>query len=118
MTPDYETPIRATTTSNHDHVYTTILGVLAFFVVIGMVTLNALRNRPGIDPDAKAALLLPLSVEGCFLAAVVLILAIRLVFPPHRRWPTLGLNIALLLFFPLGTALGIYGLMKVDKQRA
>ena len=34
-----------------------------------------------------------------------------------RRPITLALNIVLLLLFPHGTALGIYGLWKVDKQK-
>jgi hypothetical protein len=43
-------------------------------------------------------------------------LLVRLVFPAYRRWPTVGLNVLLLLCFPLGTALAIYGFWKVDKQ--
>jgi hypothetical protein len=42
--------------------------------------------------------------------------SMRLAFPAQRRWPTLGLNIVLLLFIPFGTALAVYGLWKVDKN--
>jgi len=66
----------------------------------------------------KATLLIPLAVEGCFLIAMVVVLVIRIGFPTCRRWPTLGLNIVLLIMFPVGTALGVFGLMKVDKRLA
>jgi hypothetical protein len=43
------------------------------------------------------------------------VLVIRLAFPAHRKWPTVALNIVMLMLVPLGTALGIYGLWKVDR---
>jgi glycopeptide antibiotics resistance protein len=115
MTLDYKSPAPPTTT-NHDHVYTTLLGVLGSFLIIGMVTLASMRQRPGITSEARAAFLNALMIEGCFFAAIALGLLIRLVFPAYRRWPTLGLNIVLVLFVPLGTALAIYGFWKVDKN--
>jgi hypothetical protein len=117
MTLDYHAPAPSANTK-HDHIYTTLLGVLAMFLVMAMLTLNSLRQRPTIDAEAKTRLLLPLSIEGCYLGAVVVVLFVRLVFPAYRRWPTLGLNLFLLLFVPFGTALAIYGLWKVDKRLA
>jgi hypothetical protein len=46
----------------------------------------------------------------------VLIVLIRIFAPQKRKWPTLALNIILLVMFPFGTILGIYGLRKVDKK--
>ncbi|MDB5357732.1 MAG: hypothetical protein JWN24_4185 [Phycisphaerales bacterium] len=45
-------------------------------------------------------------------AAVVLV---RLLLPTRRKWVTVTLNIILLPFVPWETALGVYGLWKVDK---
>ena len=117
MTLDYKSPAPPST-SNHDHIYTTILAVLGFFLIIGMVSLASMRLRPGATIESKAALLRVLVIDGCFLAAIALVLLIRLVFPAYRRWPTLGLNIILVLFVPIGTALAIYGFWKVDKNVA
>lgn len=115
MNLDYERPPQATNT-NHDHIYTTLLGVTAFLLIIGMSTIAWLRMQPRTVSEAKSALLLPLFVEGCYLAAVVGVLLIRIFATSIRRWPTFGLNLILLLFFPFGTILAIYGLLKVDKK--
>jgi hypothetical protein len=115
MTLDYKSP-GPRSTRNHDHVYTTLLAVLGFFLIIGMITLYSIRQRPGATAELKAALGNVLLIDGCFLAAIALVLLIRIVFPAHRRWPTLGLNIILVLFVPIGTALAIYGFWKADKN--
>ncbi len=114
MTLDYGRPAPPEK-ANHDHIYTTLLGVLGFFVLIGMVSLMRISKRLK-DSDGKAVISLVLGVEGCFLGAIVVGLVIRLAFPPYRRWPTFGLNIILLMLVPLGTVLGIYGLRKVDRR--
>ena len=49
------------------------------------------------------------------LLASVAVLIIRIAFPSLRKWPTFALNIILALYFPIGTALAIYGFWKVDK---
>jgi len=54
--------------------------------------------------------------EAAYLAAIVITLILRGKSPAAGRIATTALNIVLLVLFPLGTALGIYGLMKVDKQ--
>ena len=115
MTLDYKTPTPPTTTT-HDHIYTTLLGVLGFLMITAIVTLAMIRMMPTIPAESRTILLMPLATEGLFLAAIVLVLFIRLVFPAYRRWPTMGLNIILLLFVPFGTALAIYGFLKVDKN--
>ena len=116
MPLDYDTTAPPPTTTDHDHVYTTLLGVLGFFLIMGMVTLASLRQRPEATLESKSALLMVLAIEGAYLAAITLVLLIRILLPARRRWPTLGLNIILVLFFPLGTALAVYGFSKVDKH--
>jgi len=115
MTLDHDTPPRSNST-NHDHIYTTLLGVLGALLVMSMLTINSLRLRPTADPESRASMLLVLSIEGWNVAIIAIGLVVRLIFPAHRRWPTLGVNLLLLLCFPLGTALAIYGFCKVDKH--
>jgi hypothetical protein len=112
MTLDYQKPTR----SAHDHIYSTLLGVLGFLFILGMVSLIAVRHMAQARGEPADALLIPIGTEGCLTAAIAVVLFIRVVFPAYRRWPTLGLNIILLVFVPVGTALGIYGLWKVDKN--
>jgi hypothetical protein len=115
MAFDYQTPIPPIA-SKHDHAYTAILGAIGLLLVMGMISLSGIRHRPEIDANAKAVFLSVIAMEGCMLAAIVGGLVIRLAFPAYRRWPTFGLNFILLLFFPFGTALAIYGFWKVDKN--
>jgi hypothetical protein len=115
MELDYQSPAPSTTT-NHDHIYTTLLGVFGFFMLIGTTTLFWVRRRFGSSAEAGNAMFLVLLINGCLLAAVMLVLLIRLIFPAQRKWPTVGINIILLISFPLGTALAIYGFWKVDKK--
>jgi hypothetical protein len=104
------------TTTTHDHIYTTLLGVCAFFVLFGIVILAWIRSLPTTPSESRSAMMLPILVEGLFLAAMTVVLLIRILFPANRRWPTIGLNIILVLMFPFGTALAIYGFWKVDKS--
>lgn len=55
-------------------------------------------------------------VAICYFVASVTVLVVRIWFPAKRRWVTLALNIALLLYAPFGTAIGAYGLFRVDKR--
>lgn len=57
-----------------------------------------------------------LLINVCYFLFEVSILILRVGFPANRKWPTIAQNIVLLLSFPLGTVLGVYGLWKVDKQ--
>jgi uncharacterized membrane protein YqjE len=57
-----------------------------------------------------------IAMEGLFLAVTLAVLVIRIFFPAYRRWPTFGINIILLLWLPFGTALAVYGFLKVDKK--
>jgi hypothetical protein len=115
MTIDYQQPDAARPTT-HDHIYTSLLAALAFLLMIGIGTLIWMRQLPRTSTESKAALLLPMIVESFYLAAIVLVLFIRIVAPKTRRWPTFTLNIVLFLFFPLGTALAVYGLRRIDKN--
>jgi hypothetical protein len=55
-------------------------------------------------------------IEGVYLAAMVVTLVLRGTAPGAGRVATKALNIVMLVAFPFGTAVGIYGLWKVDKE--
>ncbi|MDP9172907.1 MAG: hypothetical protein M3O30_03465 [Planctomycetota bacterium] len=105
----------SSTPSTHDYVYTSLLGAFGFFLLIGMIMLGWMRFLPTIDADGRFILLMLICIEGVFLTAICAVLVIRIAFPAYRRWPTLWLNIILLLMVPIGTVLAIYGFWKVDK---
>jgi hypothetical protein len=114
MVPQGDTP--APTVTRHDKIYTMLLGVLGFLLAIAIVTLAVVRLQPTIPADSRNILLVPLFTEGLYLIAILIVFLIRLISPAHRRWPTLGLNILLLLVVPIGTALAVYGFLKIDKD--
>lgn len=103
--------------SVHDVLYTVLLGVVAFFQLVGVVTLWAVSQRPGITDESRTTLHAIIGIELCFLFFDVGILILRIALPAYRKWPTLALNIVLLMVFPFGTALSIYGFWKVDKSK-
>jgi hypothetical protein len=108
------TPILVTT--KHDKVYTTLLGVLAFFFVVGAISLMGFASNPRMPEESRAVFRMTSGVLACYIAACIAVVLIRILAPAHRKWPTFGLNIILLLYFPIGTPLAIYGFWKVDKK--
>ena len=75
--PHMEPPPLPPHTANHDRIYTTILGAFWGFVLLGMVSLTTLMNRPGIDDKGRWALSLARNTEACFLVAALIILIVR-----------------------------------------
>jgi cytochrome bd-type quinol oxidase subunit 2 len=100
---------------DHDYLYSTLLSVYAFIMVAGVGSMFWLASLPATTDGAKRALrILEWGYSG-FFVFIVAVLWIRIYHPARRRWPTVALNIILLVFVPVGTALGIYGLRKADK---
>jgi uncharacterized membrane protein YqjE len=83
---------------------------------MGMVGQYFISKMPTITPDIRPIFMMEIVIEAIYLLLLLVVLLVRLICPAYRRWPTLGVNILLLVFFPFGTALGIYGLWKVDKE--
>jgi hypothetical protein len=102
--------------SLHDKIYTAALAAVAFFSLIGIVSLWAITQMPAFSHESLWAIHMVILINACFFSFEVAILIVRIAFPKSRKWPTIALNIVLLLSFPLGTALSIYGFWKVDKQ--
>ena len=101
--------------AQHDTIYTVLLTVLAFMSVVSVVTIYWVSWLPTTVPESASSLRLVGAVNLCFLFFEVVVLLIRIGLPERGRAVTMALNIVLLFAFPLGTALAIYGLWKVDK---
>lgn len=101
--------------STHNRVYTGLLIALAFFTCIGAIEMFFFSYRSTVHPDGGWIFTMIGCIELLFVAAMVTTLILRGVAPQAGRIATLALNIVLLLMVPLGTAVGIYGLWKVDK---
>ena len=99
----------------HDTIYSILLAAFAFLTVIAIVSIWWISRLPKLDPKSVWSLRLVVLVEVCLGLFEIAVLIVRLRFPAQRRAPTMVLNIIMLFWFPLGTALGIYGLWKVDR---
>jgi hypothetical protein len=99
--------------SRADTIYTALLGVLAFFQLVGVLTYWWVAHLPNMQRTAVLIMYLSATINAAYLAFELLVLIIRLRAPARRKWPTFALNIAILLVFPFGTALGIWGLLKI-----
>ena len=103
----------------HDRLYCTLLAVLAVYCLCGMGLLIAFTALPA---EARPATRWPewlfpvvAFINGAYFCATVLTLILRRTDPASGRRLTRALNIALLFGPPFGTALGLYGLAKVDR---
>jgi hypothetical protein len=100
----------------HNRIYTTLLIVLAFLYVMSLITMISMTGSPTVKPESRWVFVMTAWIEGVFVAAIVVTLVLRGTAPGAGRIATKALNIVMLLLIPFGTALGIYGLWKVDKE--
>jgi hypothetical protein len=101
--------------SKAERTYSIALGVLTGFNIFGIISLNAVMNRHGMDDSGRAGLSLARNMDVCFIVLSIAAILVRFAPAAPRKWFSTVLNILLLLIFPFGTAIGIYGLRKLDK---
>jgi hypothetical protein len=111
----YAPPPVESTTARHNRIYTALLIALAVFCALGMVSIFSLSRSPTMPPESRSTFQMIIWIYAVLIAAMVATLILRGVAPPAGRIATMALNVILLIVFPFGTALGIYGLLKVDK---
>jgi hypothetical protein len=111
---DYYQP--GATQSTHDRVYLGLLGAWTFFTALEWVVLAViwLLVNHGSNQNPKWILGVLLMAYGAYLLLAMATLIARLWFERPRQVITMSFNIVCLAFFPLGTALGIYGLWRLD----
>jgi hypothetical protein len=104
---------------NHNRLYNTICILLLLNTLFGMALLVALM---GLPPEVRPPMQVPdwslpclAGINGFYLIALSVTLLVRLVRPPIGKRLTRAMNLLLLIAPPFGTALGIYGLWKVDR---
>jgi hypothetical protein len=104
----------ATAKSVHDQIFFALLIALGFFLFLIVAQLVILRVAGRLIAEGWVFYSL-LCMYGLFLTVDVLALGARILAPMHRRAITILASIILLFFFPFGTAVGIYGLLNVDR---
>src|SRR4051812_48538792 len=104
MTLDYKSTSQTSITT-HDRVYTTLLAVLAFLTVLEIGVLVRVATRATSTAERADRAQFSAFLQGCYLVAIVVVLVIRLASPMKRRWPTLALNLVLLIDLPFDTLL-------------
>ena len=102
--------------STHEIVYRILVCVFGATVFAsGLLVITVLRRAKDPVPTWLIVYL------GICYAAIALccfaVVAVRMMWPGRFRWITKTWNIIMLIFFPLGTALGIYGLIVLDRRR-
>lgn len=108
------------TDSPHNRIWTALVIAFGFFCAIGILTMLWLIRVMGADSDASESdtwvFELVASIQALYIVAITITLVLRAKKPSLGRLLTKALNIALLVTaVPIGTALGIYGLWKVDR---
>ena len=95
--------------------YTIALLVLVFFLLIAAGDGFFMGRLHADEPILRFVFEVCAFTEGAYVFAIAITLCLRTWAPDIGRTATVALNILLLLMFPIGTAIGIYGLSKVDK---
>src|SRR5258708_18266 len=103
--------------SKHDTIYNSLLGALALLFLLGCMSMFAFSQNPNLPPESRWVFRLSMAMAAAYAVAAAVTLVVRFKAPAARRAVTMAMNVVLLLHFPLGTALGIYGLWKVDRNR-
>lgn len=106
----------------HERLYTTLLVVFAVGILCSIAVLAAFMDLPAQARPLKQwpdwVHFVSAFLSGVYFCAVVGTLLLRQTQPAASRSVTKALNIALLFALPFGTALGLYGLWKVDATAA
>jgi hypothetical protein len=101
----------------HNRIWAALVLVLAFICLMGMLVLGFVTQSA--DSDKVWAIHMIMAIEGLYVLVIAATLIVRQVVPAAARVVTIALNIILLFtMFPIGTAIGIYGLWKVDRKVA
>jgi hypothetical protein len=104
---------------NHSRVYIVLLTVIVIIPAVNFPYILRLASSPdarGVGHIPNWVLRWDMPISLAYLLAAVTILLFRYFRPEAARRVTRILNYLLLFAPPLGTLLGVYGLLKVDKE--
>lgn len=104
--------------NRHESIYTIALLVFVFWQLIGIVLMFWLRIGQAGEPDPLPRWIFHyvITVELIYMAAGIATLVLRRTGSGFARTFTKAFNICMLIFFPIGTALGVYGLWVLDRN--
>ena len=111
QTLNYATP--GPSKSRHDKTYTYALFALTAYNALGILCLTFPFGPPTGCPSETAHILT--GFLAFYFVAGAVVLRVRLKAPGARKWPTVALNLLLLVHVPFGAAVGLYGLLNADK---
>ena len=115
-TPPFRpTSIRASGTP-HGLIFCTLLVIFALAHLLHIPWLWTTLKNPANNSLARGLLKSFIVAYAIGVTVVVGSLIARALLPASRRNVTVAVSIVLLLWFPFGSAIGIYGLWKVDRQ--
>jgi len=108
------------TKTKHDTIYEILLVLFMFGMLLSVGTLAFVKTLPKVEgssgvSETNATLTYVMYINGLLAAFALATLLLRYMAPDLGRVFTKALNISLLICFPIGTVLGIYGLLKVDR---
>jgi hypothetical protein len=106
----------------HNRLYSILLVALILNTLAGVgIMAGVLALSPAHRPPTHLPVWsfpLVACLTGAYACAAGVVLYLRIAEPEIGRRVTRGFNIALLFGPPLGTALGLYGLWKVDRRQS
>ena len=98
-----------------EKIFTGLLIALAVILTLVIAQFSFMRAGGKLDIEPWLFHYL-IFTNSLYLISIIIALLVRLRSPTLRRPAAVAVSIILLFFFPFGTIVGIYGLMKVDRQ--
>jgi hypothetical protein len=108
--------LRSYSMNQVNRVYTVMLIVLAFFLLLGIGEMILLPRMVVYSSFGKLVLNYIKVIFSIYFCAAILTLILRAKRPAAGRVAATALNLALLAIIPFGTVVGIFGLSKLDKE--
>jgi FtsH-binding integral membrane protein len=99
----------------HNRIYAYLLIGLACFYAVGTIMIVVVFSLNATEVPSFVIRFVT-CFYGIVIAMIIWTMILRKAAPRAGRVATFVLNIFLLPLFPLGTAVGVYGLWKVDKR--
>src|SRR5215212_2072299 len=100
--------------TTQEKIFTRVLIVLAALLTLAVAQFIVMRTA-GKLAVAEGVFYYLISINSFLVICIILALIVRSRIPRLRRAATIAVSIVLLLSFPIGTVVGIYGLWKVDR---
>jgi len=88
------------------------LGLVCLLMIGDMVVMR----RAGLFANSRFVFEYTVFSQSFFLLVIIAAIVLRRFLPEQRRTIVIAVSVFILLHFPIGTGIGIYGLLKVDRS--